>query len=120
VVRRGYYIPDAMQIFNRGQIGGPYWFSSGWNVAGMTAWITSSALALLTVNIPGHFVGWMGNLAAGIDISLVAALVLPAILYPICLIAFPEPTAIYGPAGSRFIPTMDLPIAPIQARAAKS
>src|SRR5207245_1455326 len=29
VVRRGFYFPDAMQIFNRGQIGGPYWFYKG-------------------------------------------------------------------------------------------
>ena len=119
VVRRGYYIPDAMQIFNRGQIGGPYWFSGGWNVAGMVAWITSSVIALLTVNIPEHFVGWLGNLAGGIDISLVAALVLPAILYPVSLVAFPEPRAIYGSSGSLFVPTSDLPIEPIQDRSVK-
>jgi purine-cytosine permease-like protein len=113
VVRRGFYIPDAMQIFNRGQTGGPYWFSGGWNVAGMSAWIVSSVVALLTVNIPGHFVGWLGNLAGGLDVSLVAALILPAVLYPVCLKLFPEPRAIYGPAGSRFIPTIDVPIAPI-------
>jgi len=39
--------------------------------------IVSSVLALLTVNIPGHLVGWMGNLAHGVDISLLVALVLP-------------------------------------------
>jgi purine-cytosine permease-like protein len=113
VVRRGFYIPDAMQIFNRRQTGGPYWFSGGWNVAGMFAWIVSSVVALLTVNIPGHFVGWLGNLAGGLDVSLVAALILPAVLYPVCLELFPEPRAIYGPAGSRFIRTIDVPIAPI-------
>jgi len=112
-VRRGFYIPDAMQIFNRGQTGGPYWFTRGWNVAGMSAWIVSSIVALLTVNIPGHFVGWLGSLAGGVDVSLVAALILPAVLYPVCLKLFPEPRAIYGPAGSRFIPTIDVPIAPI-------
>src|SRR3984893_2633276 len=113
IVRRGFYIPDAMQIFNRGQTGGPYWFTRGWNVAGMSAWIVSSIVALLTVNIPGHFVGWLGSLAGGVDVSLVAALILPAVLYPVCLKLFPEPRAIYGPAGSRFIPTIDVPIAPI-------
>ena len=113
VVRRGFYIPDAMQIFNRGQTGGPYWFMGGWNVAGMSAWIVSSVIALLAVNIPDHFVGWLGNLAGGLDVSLLAALVLPTLLYPLCLKLFPEPRAIYGPEGSRFIATVDVPIAPI-------
>ena len=114
VIRRGFYIPDAMQIFNRGQSGGPYWFRAGWNVAGMSAWIVSSMVALLAVNIPDHFVGWLGNLAGGIDVSLIAALLLPLLLYPICLKLFPEPRAIYGPDGSRFIATADVPIAPIR------
>jgi purine-cytosine permease-like protein len=113
VVRRGFYIPDAMQIFNRGQTGGPYWFTGGWNVAGISAWIVSSVIALLAVNIPDHFVGWLGNLAGGLDVSLMAALVLPMVLYPVCLKLFPEPRAIYGPEGSRFIATVDVAIAPI-------
>lgn len=83
VQRRGYYLPDAMQVFNRGQTGGPYWFYRGWNLAGVSAWIVSSLVALLTVNIPGHFVGWLGNVAGGIDVSLTAALILPTLLYPI-------------------------------------
>ncbi len=55
--RRGHYVPDAMQVFNRGQKGGIYWFDGGWNIAGMAAWILSSIAALLMVNSPGHFVG---------------------------------------------------------------
>jgi len=113
VVRRGYYIPAAMQVFNLGQTGGPYWFTGGWNLAGVFSWAVSSVIALLTVNIPGHYVGWLGALAGGIDISLPIALVLPALLYPLCLKIFPEPAAIYGPEGPRFISAANLPIAPI-------
>lgn len=113
VVRRGFYIPDAMQVFNRGQIGGAYWFIGGWNLAAMSAWVVSSTLALLAVNIPGHFVGPLGNLGAGIDLSLVAALILPAILYPLALYVFPEPRGVYGPEGARFTRTVDTPIAPV-------
>jgi purine-cytosine permease-like protein len=113
VVRRGFYMPQAMQVFNRGQTGGAYWFTGGWNVAGMSAWIISSAIALMMVNIPGHTVGWLGNLAGGVDLSLLAALVLPAFLYPLCLWLFPEPRAVYGPAGPRFVRAIDRPIAPI-------
>jgi purine-cytosine permease-like protein len=112
-VRRGFYLPEAMQVFNRGQTGGPYWFHGGWNVAGMSAWLASAALALLTVNMPGHFVGWLGNLAGGVDISLLAAVLLPALLYPLLLRIFPDPRAVFGPRGPRGVPAVDVAIAPV-------
>jgi purine-cytosine permease-like protein len=115
-VRRGFYLPEAMQVFNRGQVGGPYWFRSGWNPAGMGAWLLSSTLALLTVNIPGHFVGWLGNLAGGMDLSLLAALLLPALLYPVLLYLSPEPRAVFGPLGPRGIPATHRAVAPIVNR----
>lgn len=116
VVRRGYYLPEAMQVFNRGQEGGAYWFHGGWNVPGMAAWVLSAALALLMVNIPGHFVGWLGTLAGGVDISLLAALVLPALLYPALLFLAPEPRAVFGPAGPRWVPTVERTLAPVVQR----
>ncbi len=115
-VRRGFYLPAAMQVFNRGQVGGPYWFRGGWNIPGISAWLISATLALLTVNIPGHFVGWLGNIAGGLDLSLLAALGLPTILYPILLYLFPEPSAVFGPRGPRGIPSTDLPIKPVTTR----
>lgn len=118
LIRRGYYLPDAMQVFNRGEVGGPYWFHRGWNVPGMTAWLASGGLALLTVNIPGHFVGWLGNLGGGADLSLPVAILLPAILYPVLLHVFPDPLAVYGPAGPRCVPAADLPVMPVTARRA--
>jgi purine-cytosine permease-like protein len=115
IVRRGFYLPDAMQVFNRGQRGGAYWFRHGWNVAGCGAWGMSSALALLTVNIPGHFVGWLGNLADGVDLSIVTAVVVPAILYPLFLHIFPEPRAVFGAGGPRWVPVADIALEPIVA-----
>jgi purine-cytosine permease-like protein len=115
VIRRGFYLPDAMQVFNRGQIGGAYWFHRGCNVAGMTAWIASSLVALMLVNIPGHFTGWIAGLAGGIDASLLAALILPALLYPLCLILFPEPLEAYGPQGPRLFRALDVPPTPLRS-----
>jgi purine-cytosine permease-like protein len=119
-IRRGYYIPDAMQVFNRGQVGGPYWFRGGWNYAGMVAWIISAVLALLTVNSPGHFVGWLGGLAGGLDVSLLAALILPAILYPLLLFVFREPRGVFGPLGPRLVPCTQVDTAPIIAIAGRA
>jgi purine-cytosine permease-like protein len=111
--RRGYYLPEAMQVFNRGAKGGAYWFQGGWNLAGCLSWASSSLIALMTVNIRGQFVGWLGNFAGGIDLSLLAAVVVPAILYPIFLYVFPEPRGVFGPDGPRGIPTTDAPIEPV-------
>lgn len=115
-VRRGWYAPQAMQVFNRGQRGGLYWFRGGWNLPGMAAWILSAALALLMVNMPGHFVGWLGRIAGDVDLSLLAALVLPAVLYPLLLVLDPDPRAVFGPEGPRAVPARDIAVAPVVDR----
>jgi purine-cytosine permease-like protein len=102
VNRRGHYLPEAMQVFNRGLKGGEYWFSGGWNIAGCSTWFISSACALEMVNIPGHVIGPLSHLVGDVDISIVVAIVLPALLYPILLFVFPEPGDAYGPGGARF------------------
>lgn len=115
-VRRGYYVPEAMQVFNRGQQGGPYWFNGGWNVPGMTAWIASAVIALAMVDMPGHFVGWLGYLGGGIDLSLLAALLLPSLLYPLLLCIYPDPAAVYGPRGPRLVPVGRGSVLPVVTR----
>ena len=115
-VRRGWYQPEDMQVFNRGQRGGLYWFHRGWNLQGVAAWIMSAVLALLMVNMPGHYVGWLGRMAGDLDLSLLAALVLPALLYPALLHLAPEPRAVFGPLGPRGVPAADLGIAPVLDR----
>ncbi|WP_338546784.1 cytosine permease [Pseudomonas benzopyrenica] len=101
LVRRGFYCPDDLQVFTRGQRGGRYWFHHGWNWRGMGAWIPSALLGLAFVNLPGQVVGPLGALAGGIDLSLPLALGSATLLYLILLLLFPEPVAVYGPAGAR-------------------
>jgi purine-cytosine permease-like protein len=109
IVRRGHYLPDDLQVFNRGQRGGAYWFTRGVNWRGMTAWIPSAIVALCFVNLPGQFEGPLRNTAedigfqklAGVDLSLIVAIFLPAILYVVFLALFPEPRGVFGPDGPR-------------------
>ena len=98
IVRRGFYCPDDLQVFTRGATGGRYWFSHGWNWRGLGAWIPSALVGLCFVNLPGQFVGPLGNLADGIDISLPVTLGLASVVYLSLLRVFPEPAAVYGPA----------------------
>ncbi|MDP9842657.1 purine-cytosine permease family protein [Streptosporangium lutulentum] len=113
VTRRGWYDPEALQVFNRRQRGGRYWFTHGWNWRGLTAWISAAVLAILFVNLPGQFVGPFGNLAGGIDISLPLGLAVAAVLYLLLLTLFPEPRAVFGPAGPRLVRSSDTPVPPI-------
>jgi purine-cytosine permease-like protein len=113
VTRRGWYDPEALQVFNRRQRGGRYWFAHGWNWRGMTAWLASAGLALAFVNLPGQFVGPLGDLAGGVDVSLPVGLAVAGVLYLALLTAFPEPREVYGPDGPRLVRTADTPILPI-------
>ncbi|MGW3985157.1 cytosine permease, partial [Streptomyces mirabilis] len=113
VTRRGWYDADALQVFNRRQRGGRYWFTHGWNWRGMSTWLVSAVVALLFTNLPGQFVGPLGNLAGGTDISLPVGLALAVVLYLALLTLFPEPRAVYGPAGPRFVRASDAPVPPI-------
>ncbi|MGY0019831.1 purine-cytosine permease family protein [Streptomyces sp. YJ-C3] len=110
VTRRGWYDAEALQVFNRRQRGGRYWFTHGWNWRGLTAWLLSAVLALLFTNLPGQFVGPLGNLVNGVDISLPVGLVLAAVVYLGMLALFPEPRGVYGPDGPRLVRSSDRPV----------
>ncbi|MEU6810754.1 cytosine permease [Streptomyces sp. NPDC046831] len=113
VTRRGWYDAEALQVFNRRQRGGRYWFTHGWNWRGMSTWLVSAVVAVLFTNLPGQFVGPLGDLAGGTDISLLVGLTLAIVLYLALLALFPEPRAVYGPAGPRFVRASDAPVPPI-------
>ncbi|MFM8894560.1 MAG: purine-cytosine permease family protein, partial [Actinomycetales bacterium] len=104
IVRRGAYYPSDVQVFNRGQRGGRYWFSAGINWRGMVAWIPAAILGLLFANYPPIIVGPFKDVAGGIDISLLVAIGTAAVVYLLLLIVKPEPTYVFGEAGPRGIP----------------
>lgn len=111
--RRGHYLPDDLQVFNRGQKGGAYWFKNGYNIEAIMIWLASASLSLCFVNLPGQFVGPLGNLFNGLDIALLVAVILPATLYGLVLKITPESSAIHGEKGPRFRAASNKPIAPI-------
>ncbi|TNM42843.1 cytosine permease [Nocardioides albidus] len=102
--RRGWYDSDSLQVFNRRQHGGRYWFAHGWNWRAMGSWLVSAGVGLTFVNLPGQFVGWFGDHADGIDLSIPVSLGLAAVLYLAALRIFPEPADAFGPEGPRLIP----------------
>ncbi|EDT03082.1 cytosine/purine, uracil, thiamine, allantoin transporter [Burkholderia ambifaria IOP40-10] len=99
VTRRGFYLADDLQVFNRGLRGGHYWFTHGWNLRAMGAWLPAAFVGLSFVNLPGQFVGPLGNLAGGLDLSVPVLLAVGALLYFVLLTMYPEAECVYGPRG---------------------
>jgi purine-cytosine permease-like protein len=108
VVRRGYYSPEDVQVFNQGRTGGLYWFTAGVNWRGMAAWVPAAIAGLLFANYPPLIVGpFSASVAGGIDVSLPVSLGLAAVIYLALLFAFPEPRYAFGPEGPRWVPVAD-------------
>lgn len=103
-VRRGHFDARNLQVFNKGEIGGTYWFNSGVNWRGMVAWIGAAVIGLLFANYPPIIVGPFINAGGGIDLSLVTAVVAGAVLYLGALWLFPEPRYVFDDAGPRLVP----------------
>jgi purine-cytosine permease-like protein len=106
-VRRGYYSPDDVQVFNQGRLGGRYWSSDGVNWRGMVAWIPAAVVGLLFANYPPLIEGPLRNAAGGVDVSLPISLALAAVVYLALLFAFPEPRYVFGPSGPRLVPAKE-------------
>ena len=102
-VRRGYYAPADLQVFNQGKTGGKYWFSSGINWRGMVAWVASAILGLQFAYYPPVITGPLNAVAGGVDLSLVVAIGSAAVLYLGALIIWPEPDYVFGPKGPRLV-----------------
>ncbi|MQA10547.1 MAG: cytosine permease [Pseudonocardiaceae bacterium] len=111
-VRRGYYLPDDLQVFNRGQRGGTYWFARGVNWRAMAAWLPATITGLLMANTP-LIIGPLADIAGGVDVSLIATLIVAGVLYLALIQLFPEPRAVFGPAGPRLVRASGRPVAAI-------
>lgn len=107
LVRRGEFDSRHLQVFNRGETGGKYWFNNGVNWRAMVAWIASATIGLSFANYPPIVTGPFANAADGVDLSLITAVISAAVLYLGALLLFPEPRYVFGEAGSRLIPTRD-------------
>lgn len=112
--RRGSFDRSDLQVFNRGETGGRYWFSGGVNWRGMVAWIASAVLGLLFAYFPPVIEGPLSGVAGGVDLSLIVAIVSAAVLYIGALVIFPEPTYVFPASGPRVVPERDAPLTPIE------
>ncbi|MEH0164768.1 cytosine permease [Paucibacter sp. JuS9] len=104
VTRRGHYLPADLQVFNRGQRGGHYWFTGGWNLRALAAWAVGTGLGLLCAHVPGLFTGPLSARLGDLDLSAPVSLLAGGLSYLALLRTFPEPEAVYGPRGPALLP----------------
>jgi purine-cytosine permease-like protein len=94
--RRGWYDPHDLQVFNRGEKGGRYWFTGGLNWRAVGAWIPAVIVGVLmahTSEYTGPWAGW----ANGVDISVPTSMVIGGVLYALLLKLYPEPAEVRQP-----------------------
>jgi purine-cytosine permease-like protein len=106
-VRRGSFDRRHLQVFNKGETGGRYWFNTGINWRGMVAWVAAAVLGLLFAYFPPVIEGPFSGLAGGVDLSLIVAIGSAAVLYLGALIIFPEPKFVFDGNGPRLVPASD-------------
>ncbi|MBC8093255.1 MAG: cytosine permease, partial [Pseudonocardia sp.] len=104
-VRRGHYLPRDLQVFNRGEVGGAYWFSGGVNWRGVVSWVVAAGVGLQFAYYPPVIVGPLSSaVAGGVDVSLPVAILTAAVLYLASLFVWPEPRYVFGPDGPWLVP----------------
>jgi purine-cytosine permease-like protein len=100
--RRGWYDPSDLQVFNRGERGGRYWFTHGLNWRALAAWLPASAIGLLFSNTT-LYIGPANGLASDVDIGCIVSGVLAGVAYLALIAAFPEDREVFGERGGAFV-----------------
>ena len=80
--RRGRYLVDDLQVWNRGERDGAYWYRSGWNPAAIIAWAAGSAWGLLAVRTT-LYTGPVAGVAGGVDLSFGGSFLIAAAAYTV-------------------------------------
>lgn len=101
--RRGRYDPQDLQVFNRGQRGGRYWFARGTNLRALGAWLAAVVAGLLTTN-NAWFTGPAAARLGDLDLGFVVAGLVAAVQYPLLLRIAPEQPEAFIPRDANTYP----------------
>lgn len=76
----GRFDEPSLQVFNRRETGGAYWFRAGWNIDAVVAWLAGSVVGVLS-NSTDSWTGPIAEAAGGIDVSFVTSAVAASVVY---------------------------------------
>jgi len=80
---KGSFDKAALQIFNKRETGGKYWFTGGWNLKATFSWIIGSIVGILgisTVDYVGPIAAALGDVDVSVPGAVISALVIYAVL----------------------------------------
>jgi purine-cytosine permease-like protein len=80
---KGSFDKAALQIFNKRETGGKYWFTGGWNLKATFSWIVGSVVGILgisTVDYVGPIAAALGDVDVSVPGAVMSALVVYAVL----------------------------------------
>jgi len=86
---QGRFDEPSLQVFNRRERGGAYWFTRGWNLDAVAAWGVGSVVGVLsnsTTSFEGPVARWLG----GLDASVVTSAVTGGLLYVVLVAVRPH------------------------------
>ncbi len=98
--RKGHYHPEDLQVFNRKQIGGKYWFTNGLNRQATISWFLGALAGFLFSNTP-VYIAPGAKLLWEVDFGLFVSAIVSAAVYIALLYISPEPKDAFGPEGAR-------------------
>ena len=80
---KGVFDKAALQVFNRRETGGKYWFTGGWNLKATISWIVGSVVGILgisSVDYVGPIAATLGDIDVSVPGAALSALVVYALL----------------------------------------
>ena len=96
--------PVDIQAYVSGRKGGRYWFTAGWNLPAVAAWLAGSIFGILAVDCQ-LYTGPLAGFAGGIDLSCIGSAAIATCVYLISL-----PFASRRPTASEALTSTDTPV----------
>jgi purine-cytosine permease-like protein len=78
--QRGEFDCEDLQVFNRRQKGGKYWFRGGWSLKTTAAWLLGSAAGITGISTV-DYVGPLAEKLAYVDVSVPASIAVATLAY---------------------------------------
>ncbi len=85
----GRFHEPSLQVFNRRETGGAYWFTAGWNIDAALAWTVASVIGVLS-NSTSSFEGPISTWFGGVDVSFVTSAASAALVYCVLVALRPQ------------------------------
>lgn len=93
---RGRFDEPSLQVFNRRETGGAYWFTGGWNLDAVVAWAAGSAVGVLS-NSTDSYSGPLAEALGGVDASFLTSALTAGVVYAILVVLRPQAHAATPP-----------------------